>query len=688
MGSDFRNQVTMDIKILQHKMLEENYDDRREWWEGKGKREPSWVRVLKSLDDHLGDSELYDYWLELQFCRNVNLERFKPETKRFGPYFNRMMKYPELEGWEQTKYKDVLREVVIDSLTSLVDEDGKPDKKRINKYLQQQKKVVKGKKEWGKRVCQSLWCPFCRKVASETYLSRVYDHLNRKTYKDITIDQTQIDDVPKYTQFKRDYTNNDLNMITGHIGLCPVDYDQLDKMIKKDDLKWRSMRKWLEKNTTIKREHDPFVEVVYEFELVNRKFLMRAAKGSEFKRKQINQMLKRDRVKGEVFLYVHFHGLTNLDKPQIRELFGDRYFVDGKPLIKNDKECGLYIRALEKDKPFLVNIQKICSYPFKDPVRFKHTFIGSDFSNGEFYTPEEMKNLYVIYKKIQGRSWRRLFRSISLDVVKTIDKFSDLYGDTKHGVVTDRHEVWGIMDNVVVVDTTGTTYLSGWNPDSHPVFEGKKTLRVFENIVDRKATKRQWFYHPHYKEKGINLVVYKNQYDYQERVEAKLVNFEEYFGFRKVKGSRVNTEVSSNLLAPFKNFETQYAKYKKGDRVIIEVEEPFFETYKGVARFARDHPLIFEELTDVNNPYPSKKNKSLYKKFVAKNYSEIKSSVLEAREVKEGDEKDIYEVWVSGEHMMGRIDLFLEDVMGIETQKPYRDLTSTQTADVEDDKSE
>jgi len=58
MGSDFKDQVKMDLKFLQQKMLEEFYDDRREWWEGKGKREPSWVRVLKSLEDHLDGRNL------------------------------------------------------------------------------------------------------------------------------------------------------------------------------------------------------------------------------------------------------------------------------------------------------------------------------------------------------------------------------------------------------------------------------------------------------------------------------------------------------------------------------------------------------------------------------------------------------------------------------------------------------
>ena len=52
------------------------------------------------------------------------------------------------------------------------------------------------------------------------------------------------------------------------------------------------------------------------------------------------------------------------------------------------------------------NIDKLSSYPFKDPIRFKHSFVGNDYrgsneKNYEFFEYEELSQLINIYKQFK-----------------------------------------------------------------------------------------------------------------------------------------------------------------------------------------------------------------------------------------------------------------------------------------------
>ena len=68
------------------------------------------------------------------------------------------------------------------------------------------------------------------------------------------------------------------------------------------------------------------------------------SKESDFKKKQIQQIIEHQRFKGSVFLFVHFHSITNLSKQQIDEVFRNEYFIGRNPLIKTNQQNGLYVQ--------------------------------------------------------------------------------------------------------------------------------------------------------------------------------------------------------------------------------------------------------------------------------------------------------------------------------------------------------
>lgn len=327
-----------------------------------------------------------------------------------------------------------------------------------------------------KEVCQSLWCPNCRKFVTKLYENKVRNHMENRL-------------IPT------GYQNEDLRQITGALGLCKVNVDELNALIKKDEERWRKIRYRVDRHIGVGKF--PWIECVYEFELVNRRFLMSSENGSEHKKKQINQLIKEYGPVGDnVFLFVHFHGITNLNDEDIRKVFRDEYYVGDQHLNKTNKETGLYVQRLYKGKTLDENLEKLCSYPFKDPIRFKHSFRGSDYKNGEFFSDEELSSLVAIYQKFQGRNWRRLFRSVVNKVSDEVRKASLVFDETYVEMlrrnyrntewfwntikVTDPGAVW-------LVDTDGVVMTGGWSPDL--LFKKGGVGYVFlryQNIDDKK----------------------------------------------------------------------------------------------------------------------------------------------------------------------------------------------------------
>lgn len=307
-----------------------------------------------------------------------------------------------------------------------------------------------------KEVCQSLWCPNCRKFLTELHKQKIQNRLTERL-------------------LPSEYTNNDFHHISGVVGLCDVDEKEVLKLLKEDNLKWRKIRYRL--NTKLQPIHSPFIETVYEFELVDWRFLKHSTQ-IDFKSKQIKQLIEHQRYKGSKFLFVHFHSITNLTKDQINLVFDTDYFVGGKPLLKTNRECGLYVQKLHSTQTLKENLDKLCSYPFKDPYRFKHSYRGSDYQNGEYFEREDLSKLIKVYQKVQKRNWRGLFRTVehhrSVEFHKMRSWFpSDhpiWFGQWRR--YNNPNEIRGSkvdtinLEKVWLVDSDGNTYTEGWNPNS------------------------------------------------------------------------------------------------------------------------------------------------------------------------------------------------------------------------------
>ena len=496
------------LDLLIHHSLKEEYEQRREDYEYNGfsKRK----RILNSLGVSGDEFENELLW-DMTFCKKYNIKRLQPLMREVGPRWRRRIK-----GTRLTKEEGKI-------FTSFRGDNGRVNKKLLEKYL---------KKTSSKKVCQSLWCPNCRKVATELYKDKIQSHIERKTWRD------------SFFGSKVDYRSSHLLHITGTVGLSRFDEHSLSKIINKDTNTWKRIRRRLNTSEVIDPFYDPWIESVYEFELVNWKFLKDSG-GSPNKIKEIKQLRERDGIEDNLFLYVHFHGITNLTRNQLNAVFLDEYWLSkDKKIFGKEDRSGLYVQRLHNNKTIEQNIEKIGSYPFKDAIRFKHSFIGSDYSNGEYLNALELNQLISVYQKVQGRSWRSLFRSCHNDMLMTMEKFEKAYpvGGMRN------HRVWDFIPRpFAIVDGYGNVYVDpvgdktpkdsirrgirpvyGYNPDSHPAVEG---VLVSERKIDRKSVGKEYFYHPDFLPE-IKIRVYRNVYDessYEITVEDKIVSLWEFY---------------------------------------------------------------------------------------------------------------------------------------------------------------
>lgn len=264
-------------------------------------------------------------------------------------------------------------------------------------------------------ICGNIYCKGCRNLVANLHYHKVKKHIERSC---INIKYVMKDEPLLFEEFERifdvrPYTNNDFIHITGYVGLSTTRIEDLKKIIQEDTNRWKKIRRNLNKI----KDHLYWIETAYEYELVNWKYLKDAPE-SDYKKKQIKQLIESTdgRFFNEPFVFVHFHGITNIPKENLHTVFKDVYHIKGKPLIKTHSETGLYVQRLHKDKDLEENIRKITSYPFKTAFRYKHSFIGSDYKNGEFFTPEELGSIIKIYNHMTGRGYRSLFRSASNNV--------------------------------------------------------------------------------------------------------------------------------------------------------------------------------------------------------------------------------------------------------------------------------
>lgn len=360
-----------------------------------------------------------------------------------------------------------------------------------------------------KNVCQSLWCPNCRKMVTKIYERNVRNHLS--------LDGKSLILYPPNVEYK----NEDFYHITGVVGLSDFNFDDVQRMIKKDSTIWRRIRRNVEK---IDPKYSPFIETVYELELVNWIHLNNSTE-SDFKKKQIQQLRQYYNTDNSTFLFVHFHSITNLSKQQIDDVFKDYYFVGGKPLIKHNQTNGLYVQSLRKKQTLDRNIEKMCSYPFKSPIRYKHSFRGSDYKSGEFFEFEELSNLMKIYQRFQKRNWRGLFRSVTHPISEDMKKWKGLFPSD--------HRMWKDFESNIFEDTVGivSTYLvspigdvfvEGWNPNNF--FKGKD-LKISTKERDRKIIGKKWF--DHWEFPWIHI--YKNIYEDTYYDGERSITLEEFY---------------------------------------------------------------------------------------------------------------------------------------------------------------
>jgi hypothetical protein len=267
---------------------------------------------------------------------------------------------------------------------------------------------------YGKKSCGSPYCPSCRNFIAHVH----YENIKAR-FKEASIDvvfrkKPEIITGEVEAVFIDNYeepSNEDHLHITGVVGLSSPDHPSVKKLLDQDKLTWNKIRS----NINHYQDIALWVEVAYEFELVSWRYLEHAPE-SDYKKRQIKQLLDANEdkaLRNKPFVFLHFHGMTNIPKEDLQTVFKDYYFHNGKRLIKTNKETGLFIQSLHSNKSLDENIRKISSYPFKQALRFKHSFIGSDHTSGELMEPDELAPIIYLYDQVKGKDHhnKSLFRS-------------------------------------------------------------------------------------------------------------------------------------------------------------------------------------------------------------------------------------------------------------------------------------
>ncbi len=257
------------------------------------------------------------------------------------------------------------------------------------------------------KKCQSIWCEACRNNAAETYKNKVKKRIAAKYESD----------------HGEKFVSGNLLHVTGHCEVCRFDIDSLGQAMERDRIRWRKMR-----------ERDASQGIwgiaTYEFELIDFEFMLRS---NEDKKNQesLAQMIRQARTQGSLsqgdnqVLWVHWHGIFGATKDQIEKMVGDLYHAeydkvkDGetvsvKERVKKTAESGLFVQNLRESNSLEDNIRRMTSYNFKNAVRYKHTFAGSDYKRGEEIDRQDLGRLVKLYSEVQGSNWRSLYREIGV----------------------------------------------------------------------------------------------------------------------------------------------------------------------------------------------------------------------------------------------------------------------------------
>lgn len=259
----------------------------------------------------------------------------------------------------------------------------------------------------GSGACKNVYCPSCRDLQAYLHQSNIRARI-KEAQVELSIIKNQdvfLSETRTFIDSLQEPTNEDHLHITGYLGLTEPTVEAVKAKIKEDTNNWNKIRHNINKT----KDKPLWIEVAYEFELVNWRYL-RLAPASDYKKTQVEQMRQSQSITKDQSIFIHFHGMTNIHKEDLKCAFKDYYFFDQKPLIKTHQDTGLYVQSLHKSKPLFTNVQKLSSYPFKQAMRFKHSWIGSDHRTGEPFTSEELSLMIKLYDELQGA---KLFRSVT-----------------------------------------------------------------------------------------------------------------------------------------------------------------------------------------------------------------------------------------------------------------------------------
>lgn len=234
--------------------------------------------------------------------------------------------------------------------------------------------------------CGSLYCSSCQTKAWEISSRRLFRHITK-------------------TNMARIKASG--NHITGVVGITKSgDIDSVKSLIKKDRARLSHISRKMKSQFGTR---DKWFEIVYEIESVHVGLL--AQSDCEYKQSNISDLIDEYSLHGEVFLFfVHWHGVTNMTRDELLQVFGTAYLRKGKCLKKTDSDTGLYIQSFHEDKHLIDSCEVMARYALKNAVNFKLSYKGNDLGDVALDSVR-FRELVECYQAISGRNFSSLFVS-------------------------------------------------------------------------------------------------------------------------------------------------------------------------------------------------------------------------------------------------------------------------------------
>ncbi|WP_201401570.1 hypothetical protein [Kaistia sp. 32K] len=231
------------------------------------------------------------------------------------------------------------------------------------------------------RRCGSTYCATCRRELGETSRRRITDYL-LQTFKG---DEAAI--------------REEVRHVSGLIALTTMNQNCVIAAIEDGRKIFRKLRRgrpWL------------WIEGAYELELVSLGHWRKMnAENSAVKKEQILALLdsapnRSELEAADTLVLVHWHVLmaniykTDPSKPRMRSA------LDVLKSEYGQHSRQLYVQKLHASKNIEDSMAKISSYAFKDQYRFKYSFEGNDFENGEYIDDKNLGEFISLSRLVAG----------------------------------------------------------------------------------------------------------------------------------------------------------------------------------------------------------------------------------------------------------------------------------------------